>query len=208
MDFLTHLNLFETASFSSNDQARTKQYQEEAGRIAEQKSFLNEDEFLQSLKMVAEVQPFNKFNGPRVAQLSMRSNQFNLRTVRYTEEDVQRLSQSKSHITLAISLKDKFGDSGLIAVVVLEIRKEELFIENWMMSCRVLKRGMENFTLNTIVQSAMEHHCEAIRGEYIPTPKNGMVKDHYENLGFEKDGAHWKLNVKEYVPKKCFIELN
>jgi FkbH-like protein len=206
LDHLMKLNLFETASFSEEDAMRTKQYQQEASRTVAQKSFTNEDEFLASLEMTSEVRPFTKFNIPRVAQLSQRSNQFNLRTVRYTEEDVARLSQSDNYITLSFTLKDKFGDNGLISVVILEKKKDSLFIETWLMSCRVLKRGMENFTLNTIVKYAKECNVKKIIGEYILTAKNIMVKDHYKDLGFVQNGELWELDVNTYADKKCFIE--
>lgn len=206
LDHLLKLNLFETSSFSEEDQMRTKQYQEEAGRAIAQKSFTNEDDFLKSLTMSSEVRPFSAFNIPRVAQLSQRSNQFNLRTVRYTEEDVQRLSASDDYVTLSFTLKDKFGDNGLICVIILKKEQKTLFIETWLMSCRVLKRGMENFTLNTIVNYAKENGFTKVVGEYIPTPKNSMVKDHYRDLGFtEKDGK-WELDVNSFSERKCFIE--
>jgi len=205
LDYLIKLNLFETASFSEEDKQRTKLYQEEAGRAIVQKSFVNEDDFLSSLEMSSEINPFNKFNTPRVAQLSQRSNQFNLRTVRYTEEDISRLAESDKHYTLSFSLKDKFGDNGLIAVIVLEKQKEALFIETWLMSCRVLKRGMENFTLNTIVGIARHDGFKKIIGEHLPTAKNAMVKDHYKELGFTEVNGKWELNVNDYATRKCFI---
>lgn len=208
VDYLTRLNLFETASFSEEDELRNKQYQEEAGRVIAQKNFANEDEFLASLNMTSKVRPFNSFNFPRVAQLSQRSNQFNLRTVRYTEEEVQLIADSPRYITLTFNLNDKFGDNGLICVIVLEKRENTLFIETWLMSCRVLKRGMENFTLNTIVAIARKNKFGKITGEYLPTAKNGMVKDHYQKLGFTGSGNVWELDVTGYEEKKCFIEAN
>lgn len=207
LEYLLKLNLFETASYSQEDKLRTKQYQEEAGRAVEQKSFTNEDDFLTSLKMTSEVKPFDKFNVPRIAQLSQRSNQFNLRTLRYTEEDVIRLSESDDHFTLSFNLVDKFGNNGLICIIVLQKQENDLFIESWLMSCRVLKRSMENFTLNTIVKIAREHNFKTIIGEYLPTSKNIMVKDHYRNLGFEKKGELWELAVDKYNDRKCFINL-
>lgn len=142
--------------------------------------------------MESSVEPFTKFNTPRVAQLSQRSNQFNLRTVRYTEADVKNMSDDPNIVSLAFTLKDKFGDNGLIAVVILKkLNEEELFIDTWFMSCRVLKRGMENFTLNKIVEIARKIGAKRIIGEYIPTLKNEMVKDHYKNLGFSS--SHKKI---------------
>jgi FkbH-like protein len=207
LEYLYQLNLFETISFSNEDAERTKQYQVEAKRTVQQKSFTNEDDFLKSLNMVSLVEPFNKFNTPRVAQLSQRSNQFNLRTVRYTESDIESIAVSKDIFSFSFTLEDKFGDNGLICVIIL--RKEDkstLFIDTWFMSCRVLKRGMENFVLNTIANFTKEKGYTYLKGEYIETAKNEMVKNHYIQLGFEQSGNFWLLNADSYQNKKCFIK--
>ncbi len=206
LEYLYPLNLFETVSFSNEDTERTKLYQIEAQRATVQQKFTNEDDFLQSLNMLSLVESFNKFNIPRVAQLSQRSNQFNLRTIRYTDADIEKLITSKDCFTFAFTLEDKFGDNGLICVVILKQENNStLFIDTWFMSCRVLKRGMENFVLNTISNFAEEKGYSYLKGEYIPTAKNEMVKDHYLNLGFEQDDTKWKLNVENYTNRKSFI---
>lgn len=206
--YLRTLNLFETASYAADDLERTRQYQEESKRVQLQRTFHSEDEYLQSLNMTAEVKRFDKFTVPRVAQLSQRSNQFNLRTRRYTEEDILRIAQSDFHTGITFSLRDRFGDSGLIAVVILEHRTpEQWFIDTWLMSCRVLKRGMESFTLNTIVKIANDAGVKQLVGEYIPTPKNGMVSDHYLQLGFTETNGLWTLDVPTYQERACHISV-
>ena len=206
LEYLYTLHLFETVSYSLEDVNRTEQYQNESRRITAQASFTNESDFLQSLDMLSCVQPFDAFATPRVAQLSQRSNQFNLRTVRYSEEDVIRIRESLAHHSFCFTLEDKYGDNGTVCVVVLqEQRPEELFIENWFMSCRVLKRGMEQFVLNTIVEHAKENGYSSIVGEYLPTEKNVLVKDHYSSLGFKEDGKFWRLDVTEFESKECHI---
>lgn len=208
LEYLYSLNLFETTSFSKEDEERTKLYQVEAQRNSVQQSFANEADFLKSLNMVSVVEPFNKFNTPRVAQLSQRSNQYNLRTVRYTDAEIENLSVSDKHLTFSFTLEDKFGDNGLICVVILsEEDPETLFIENWFMSCRVLKRGMEHFVLNRLVEAAKRRGASKIKGEYIPTPKNDLVKDHYESLGFVKTGNYWSLALDTYTEKDNFIAI-
>jgi FkbH-like protein len=208
LEYLYGLNLFETVSFSEADAERTKLYQVEAQRTQTQLKFANEDEFLQNLDMRSLVEPFNKFNTPRVAQLSQRSNQFNLRTVRYADADIERLSGSEKHHTFAFTLEDKFGDNGLICVIILEKENDEtLFIDTWFMSCRVLKRGMENFVLNTIADYAKANGFKILKGEYLPTPKNEMVKGHYEGLGFTSVNGHWQLDVDQFEKRKSFINL-
>lgn len=207
LEYLYTLNLFETVSFSNEDAERTKQYQVEAQRTVLQKNFANEDEFLQSLNMLSLVEPFNKFNTPRVAQLSQRSNQFNLRTIRYTEADIEQISAAADFFTFTFNLSDKFGDNGLICVIILKKEDEStLFVDTWFMSCRVLKRGMENFTLNTIANFAKEKGFTTLKGEYIATAKNEMVKDHYQKLDFyTKDDNFWYLDAAGYKNKKCYI---
>jgi FkbH-like protein len=155
--------------------------------------------------MVSRVRCFEKFTIPRIAQLTQRSNQFNLRTVRYTEEEIEKISSSKDYITLSFSLKDKFGDYGLICVIIMNKKGESLFVDTWIMSCRVLKRGMEHFVLNHMVASAKRHGYVTLIGEYLPTAKNGLVKDHYQKLGFKEKQGLWLLNVSEFEAKKTFI---
>lgn len=211
LEYLYSLNLFETASYSNLDKDRTKQYQVEAQRVSLSKTFTNEADFLKSLNMVSVVSGFTKFNTPRVAQLSQRSNQFNLRTVRYTDADIEALANDPNVIDLSFTLEDKFGDNGLIAVIIMKpMDKETLFVDTWFMSCRVLKRGMENFTLNTMVEKAKAAGYKKIIGEYLPTPKNKMVENHYTGLGFTPvEGAataQYVLNVDEYQNRECYIE--
>lgn len=213
LEYLYTQNLFETASYSSADKDRTKQYQVEAQRVATAKKFTNEGDFLKSLEMVSEVSGFTSFNTPRVAQLSQRSNQFNLRTVRYTEDQITAIENDPKQKGFAFTLEDKFGDNGLIAVVILQEKDSEtLFIDTWFMSCRVLKRGMENFTLNTVVEFAKANGYKKIIGEYLPTPKNGMVAEHYTSLGFMKlegtETAQWELDVESYQNRECYIKTS
>ena len=209
LEYLYSLNLFETASYSNADKDRTKQYQVEAKRVSLSKTFTNEADFLKSLNMISTVSGFTKFNTPRVAQLSQRSNQFNLRTIRYTEADIESMAQDPNVIDLSFTLEDKFGDNGLIAVIIMKKQDDEtLFVDTWFMSCRVLKRGMENFTLNTMVECAKAKGFKRIIGEYIPTPKNKMVEMHYPNLGFSKiesESNQYLLDLSDYSPKECYI---
>lgn len=206
--YLRSLNLFETASHTEEDENRTKQYQEEAKRTILQQSYESEDDFLKSLEMVSDAKAFNSFTIPRVAQLTQRSNQFNLRTIRYTESDIENISKSNEYYTLSFTLEDKFGDHGLIAVLILKKKDEStLFIDTWIMSCRVLKRGMESFTLNQTIELAKTNGFSKIEGEYIATKKNGIVKNHYNDLGFEQEGDKWVMGIQSYTFKKTFIKI-
>lgn len=205
VEHLVEENLFETVSHSKNDAQRTKQYQQEAHRKQASRRFTDVGDFLRSLEMKAFVRPFRAVDIPRVAQLSQRSNQFNLRTVRYTEGDVKEMTPEKGYHTFAFNLEDKFGAHGLICLVILQERDRSLFIDTWIMSCRVLKRGMEHFVLGQLVAHARENGFSELIGEYLPTAKNGIVKDHYRDLGFEESGGKWILPVEEYQSETHFI---
>ena len=211
LEFLYSLNLFETAAYSNADKDRTKLYQVEAQRVSLSKSFTNEDDFLRSLDMSSSVSGFSRFNIPRVSQLCQRSNQFNLRTIRYTEADISAFALDPNVIDICFTMEDRFGDNGLIAVVIMKpIDKETLFVDTWLMSCRVLKRGMELFSLNIMVERARAAGYKKIVGEYLPTSKNKLVENHYSLLGFTKiEGAtssKYILDVNSYQNKDTFIK--
>ena len=187
VDFLRGESLFGTASYSAEDGMRTDRYRAEAQRVSLQSQCGDYDSYLQSLEMVAQAKPFDSYHFPRIAQLTQRSNQFNLRTVRYTEQEIAAIASDDRYLTLYFTLKDKFGDHGLICAVIMEKRgDQELFIDTYLMSCRVLKRGMEEFIINTIIRTAAEHGFQKVTGEYLPTAKNAMVADIYERLGFTR----------------------
>ena len=206
LQYLRSLNLFETASYSAEDAGRTRQYRQQAERAVFESSFQSYDAYLEGLDMKAVAAPFDVFHYPRIAQLTQRSNQFNLRTVRYTEAEIEEISRDDSHITLYFTLKDKFGDHGLISVVILDRQEDSLFVSEWLMSCRVLKRGMEEFIVNKILQTAAEKGYRKVIGEYIPTPKNAMVKDLYEKMGFRRTGENrFEADPSQFRFHKTFI---
>jgi FkbH-like protein len=157
--------------------------------------------------MIAEAKPFDSFHFPRIAQLTQRSNQFNLRTVRYTEQEITDIAHDERYITLYFTLKDKFGDHGLISAVIMEKQEGKLFVNTWLMSCRVLKRGMEEFIVNKMVSTAREAGFETVEGEYLKTAKNAMVANIYEKLGFEKrSDTQFIANTHTFVPNKTHIK--
>ena len=200
LSFIKSLNLFEAISYSKEDQERTQQYKSEAIRRDLQTKYTNIDDYLSSLNMMSKVSPFDEFNYNRIAQLTQRSNQFNLRTIRYTDEQIKSIANDKSNfITLYFTLEDKIGSHGIISVVILKILdKDNIFIDTWLMSCRVLKRGMEDFIVNKIVEICRDNHYKFIHAEYIPTSKNSMVKDIFSSYGFTKNDNNFVLDISEY----------
>lgn len=207
LDFLIGLNLFETTSFSSGDLTRTLQYRDESLRKAQQMSFKNMDDYLLSLEMKGTIEAFQENDFPRLAQLSQRSNQFNLRTIRYAVSDIAAMANNSSYFTYSVKLQDKFGDYGLISMIVIKkTAEDEAFIETWLMSCRVLKRDVEKYVLNRILSDLADNGIKTLVGEYIPTEKNMLVKNHYAELGFEKKTDFWDISVKNFTPYKHSIQ--
>lgn len=199
-------NLFDTNSYSDEDRVRTERYLAEKSRTELSAGIDNYDDYLKALDMKAVCAPFDAFHIPRIAQLTQRSNQFNLRTVRYSEQEIEEIAANPRYITRYYTLRDRFGEHGLIAVVILEKRENELFVNEWLMSCRVLKRGMEQFIADSILRAAREAGVARVVGEYIPTPKNAMVKDLYASMGFRPLGdGLYEARVDDYQNHQTFI---
>lgn len=199
-------NLFDTNSYSDEDRVRTERYLAEKSRTELSADIDNYDDYLKALGMKAVCAPFDAFHIPRIAQLTQRSNQFNLRTVRYSEQEIEEIAANPRYITRYYTLRDRFGEHGLIAVVILEKRENELFVNEWLMSCRVLKRGMEQFIADSILRAAREAGVARVVGEYIPTPKNAMVKDLYASMGFRPLGdGLYEARVDDYQNHQTFI---
>ena len=211
LETLAGLNLFETASFSEADLQRAAQYREEAQREIIKTQFTNVNDYLVSLGMQIKLERFNAFNLPRIAQLIQRSNQFNLMTRRYGEAACEAMMKDASVAPLTLKLADKFGDYGLISVVILRSAGEDLEIDEYLMSCRVLQRGVESFAMNNIFAYAQRLGLKRVVGRYIPTAKNDMVKDFFKGFGFERvgevegGGSEWALAVEDYRPREVFM---
>ncbi len=210
--FLEAGGYFETVTFSEDDQNRAKMYREEAHRSTLQVGAKNIHEYLASLEMKIVCRLFDSQHLARIAQLLQRSNQFNLRTQRFSEGQCQEfMAHPERNPSFYIKLRDKVGDYGLISVVCAQRVEDRLEILEYVMSCRVLNRGVEQFTMTFLVNYCKAHGLATIRGEFIPTDKNKMVSKFYEQFGFKQTSAAeaksvWELAVAEYALPKCFIQ--
>jgi FkbH-like protein len=180
---------FEPVRLSREDLKRAEQYQENAQRAAFQGRFQNYGEYLESLEMSAEVAAFKPVYLDRITQLIGKTNQFNLTTRRYTRAQVEAIAADPSCISLYGKLTDKFGDNGLISVIIGRRENDILHIDLWIMSCRVLKRGMESMMLDALVAECQSQGIGEIRGYYIQTERNGLAAGHYAALGFKRSGG-------------------
>ena len=205
--FLGALDLFETVSSSPDDALRTERYRHEAARQEARKTFADEAAFLRDLAMRAEVLPLDGGTIPRVARLTQRTNQFNVLTKRYGEAELKALAEDPATVPLVVKLNDRFGDYGIVSVLIGVRQGDALFIDTWLMSCRVIGRGVECFAFNELVERARTLGVKTIVGRYEPTAKNGLVKDIYPKFGFvaAEDGCY-RLSVDGYRPVPAFVE--
>jgi FkbH-like protein len=198
---------FEVVSLSNEDFRRTEYYRANAQRQQTASNVTDLDEFLRSLEMRGWIGPIGEVELDRSVQLIGKSNQFNLTTRRHSAADIQRMLASPDWVTRVVKLVDRFGDNGLISVLLAHEQDDALAIDTWLMSCRVLKRGVEHLLLNNLVIAARERGLKRLTGEFIPTAKNVIVKNHYADLGFTKveadgDGRSlWELPIgPEWTP--------
>ena len=205
LSFLQSLNLFESASFTEEDASRTFMMKQDFNRKNLKQSFLSEQDYLRDLKLQMHVESVNEYNLARITQLIQRSNQFNLRTIRYTSSEISQIASSESFLSLAFSLEDKYGKYGLISFVIVSLSNSNAFVDTWVMSCRVLNRGVEDFILNTIVEMLRERKVDQLEGEFIPTSKNKIVENLYLNLGFLQQSNLWILDLNSFQMRNHFI---
>jgi FkbH-like protein len=211
VEVLERHRYFQVAALGSEDFKRTEYYRANARRAEIQASAGGLEDFLRSLDMTARIGSIQATTLERSAQLINKSNQFNLTARRRSVAEVMALTQSVDWVTVTVSLSDRFGDNGLISVVLGHVQQDCLEIDTWLMSCRVLKRGVEHFLLNHLCEEAIVRKLKRIRGEYIPTAKNDLVRNHYPQLGFRNvemkpDGyTLWELPLADYKPLSNFI---
>lgn len=204
---------FEVTELSQDDLKRNEMYEANAKRESMQKSFADYKDYLLSLDMEATIRDFEPVYLPRIAQLTNKSNQFNLTTKRLSESEMEEIFRDEHRIRLYGKLTDRFGDNGVISVVIGRIEEDALHIELWLMSCRVLKRDMEHAMLDRLVEKAKERGLRRLIGYYYPTSKNGMVKDFYSNFGFscitasDNGSTVWELNIEDYQNKNTVMRV-
>lgn len=212
---LDHSGFFEVTNLSQDDAKRNEMYKQNAERLKLQQSFADYGEYLKSLEMKGCIKAFEDIYLDRIAQLSNKSNQFNLTTRRYTRDEIEEVKNSDEYIEIYGKLEDKFGDNGVVSVVIGKKASDVLNIDLWIMSCRVLKRDMEYAMLDELVKKSLCEGIKVIRGYYYPTAKNGMVRDFYGTMGFtkveedDKGNTIWELEIDDsYSNKNKWIEVN
>jgi FkbH-like protein len=211
---LADAGYFEGLWVTDDDRARNAQYQGNRQREALKASATDLPAYLRSLEMQLIWRRFDRVGLQRTAQLINKTNQFNLTTRRYTDQDVLAIMQDPRSFGLQLRLIDRFGDNGIISVLIGRMQDDDdLLIDTWLMSCRVLGRQVEPTSLNLIAEQAQRLGARRLIGEYVPTKKNAMVREHYARLGFtvietdESGGSRSVLDLAGFVPVPTFIDV-
>ena len=204
----------ELVKLTDEDIKKTDQYLENIQRDALKVRHADYDSYLASLEQRAVLREFEPKHLDRITQLINKTNQFNLTTKRLTRSEVEALGGREDTVTAYVRLVDRFGDNGLISVVIGHREGVALHIDVWLMSCRVLKRGVERLLANHLVERARAMNVKSVRGSYIPTAKNKMVENLYAELGFAPAGtgddgtSYWELRVRDYKPEPVRITIS
>lgn len=209
---LQDCRLFEPRNITSEDLEKTQQYQSENQRKALAATVTDMNSYWESLEMEGEAVEFYTLDVPRLSQLINKSNQFNLTTRRRSEADLLALMQDPDVVAISFRLKDRFGDHGLISIVIGRKHGERMSIDTWLMSCRVLKRQVEEEVLNELARLAKQRGCSVLEGIYLPTAKNEMVRDFYTRMGFAlthdgADGRKFELSAASFQPLATKIKI-
>jgi FkbH-like protein len=197
---LEDLNDFNVLKITEEDLKRGKMYYEDRQRGELEKTAPNLDDFLKQLNIKLKIQDANRFTIPRISQLTLKTNQFNLTTRRYQEEDIAKLANDKDTLVKCVQVEDKFGDNGITGVIIVKKdNKAEWTIDTFLLSCRVMGRGVEEGMLGHILELARKEGVSKVKGIYIPTKKNKPSEDFLSNFGFRKENGHWVYTISNSI---------
>ena len=205
---LKEMNDFQVLQRTDEDKKRGEIYAQQLERNKFEKSVSNMDDFLKNLDIRVNIKKSNNFLIPRISQLTLKTNQFNLTTKRYQEEEIRNLSNDKKFIVGCAQVFDKFGDNGITGVFIIEKDETSWFIDTFLLSCRIMGRGIENAILSQILKDAKDEGMAEIKAQFIPTQKNKPAENFLSHNGFEKEGDSWiyKLNSEIKVPNHLKVE--
>ncbi len=208
-----NLRVFDSLQLTPEDKVRGKMYADQRKRQEFQKAAGDITEYLKALQTVVTLEKANKFNIPRISQLTQKTNQFNTTTRRYLEDDIARMANSDKFLVVSVRVEDKFGDSGLTGVAIVEMGEERWRIDSFLLSCRVLGRNVEDTLLAYIIEQAGKDGARFLTGEFIPTKKNVPAKDFFSKHGFTKvssdaNGSElWDYNLRQVREFPQFVKV-
>ena len=205
---ITEMKEFDILKITEEDTKRGAMYLGQKKRKELESKVGNFNEFLKQMNIVVSIQKANSFSIPRISQLTLKTNQFNLTTKRYQEEEIGKFTSLDNKIVECVQVSDKFGDNGITGTYIVEKNnEEEWIIDTFLLSCRIMGRGVEEIMMNQIVEKAKLSGIKRIKGEFIPTAKNKPAENFYENLGFKKENEFWVFNTDNIMKKPEHIKV-
>ena len=206
------LDDFNTLHITEEDKKKGSMYAQNRKRQHLAQTTTDITTYLKQLEMSITIEQANNFNTPRISQLTQRTNQFNMTTKRYLEEDIKSFATNKNYIVFCIKVLDKFGDNGITGVAIIKKANSAWTIDTLLLSCRVIGRRIEDMILAYIIEEARKAQTPKITAQFIPTNKNAPAKDFYKNCGFtlitEKGGKQtWEYPVDKTFPHPTFITV-
>ena len=206
---LKSINDFQMLKITDEDMTRNKMYLEQRKRTDLKTQVGDLQDFLKQLNISVKIKNADSFTIPRISQLTVKTNQFNLTTRRYQEEDIRKFSQDKDKIVECAQVEDKFGDNGITGVYIInKDNKQEWTIDTFLLSCRIIGRGVEDGMLHQIIEKARKEGVSKIRGEYIKTKKNKPAENFFPTFGFKKEGNFWILDTKNHFKKPQHLVIS
>jgi len=205
---ITEMKEFDVLKITEEDTKRRHMYLGQKKRKELERKVGNFNEFLKQMNIEVNVQKANSFSIPRISQLTLKTNQFNLTTKRYQEEEIEKISSSDDKIVECVKVSDKFGDNGITGTYIVEKKNdEEWIIDTFLLSCRIMGRGVEEIMMNQIIENAKLLGIKRIKGKFIPTAKNKPAENFYEKLGFKKEEEFWVFNTDNTIKKPEHIKV-
>ena len=182
-------------------------YGEQKQRIEYEEKIDDYDEFLRNMDIQIEIKEADDFTIPRISQLTLKTNQFNVTTRRYQEKEIFSFSQDKNSVIQCAKVKDKFGDNGITGVYIVKKEEKEWIIDTFLLSCRIIGRGVEDALLSEIIKRAKKEGVKKVKGVFIPTKKNKPAEKFFEEFGFKKENEYWVFDTEQTIKSADHIKI-
>jgi FkbH-like protein len=207
-EVIQSLHDFSTFQITSEDSNRGQMYSEQKLRIESQNSSSDISEFLKTLNLEIDIKKTNSFTIPRISQLTLKTNQFNLTTKRYQEDEIKKFSENNNILIGCAQIKDKFGDNGITGVFIVEkTNSDEWFLDTFLLSCRVMGREVEKGMLSFIINQAKKNNIKRLKAKFIPTSKNKPIENFLPNCKFHQENDFWIYNLETPFNMPNFLTL-
>ena len=205
---ITKMKEFDVLKITEEDVKRNEMYLVQKKRTELKNKIVDFDEFLKQMNIEVNIKKADSFTIPRISQLTLKTNQFNLTTKRYQQEEISSFSSDKDRIIECVQVSDKFGDNGITGVYIIEKKdSKEWIIDTFLLSCRIMGRKVEEAMLYQIIEKAKNLGIKKIKGKFIPTKKNKPAENFYSDCGFKKEGDYWVFNTDQVMKKPEQIKL-